>query len=51
MAVVINGSSGITTNDGSVFTDSSGNSGIGLSNPAVKLDVDGQISGKFSAIY
>ena len=41
MAVTINGSSGVTTNDGSVFTDASGNVGIGTSSPAQKLEVNG----------
>jgi hypothetical protein len=35
MPVTINGSTGLTTNNGSVFTDASGNAGVGTSNPAV----------------
>jgi hypothetical protein len=38
MTVTINGSTGITAN-GSVFTDASGNVGIGTSSPASKLQV------------
>jgi hypothetical protein len=37
MAVTIDGSSGLTTNDGSVFTDASGNVGIGTSSPTSPL--------------
>lgn len=43
MAVTINGSSGLTSNDGSVFTDASGNVGIGTSSPVHKLDVRGNM--------
>ena len=48
MSVTINGSSGLTANDGSVFTNASGNVGIGTGSPAGKLDVNGNIyvSGK-----
>ena len=44
MAVTINGSSGITANDGSVFTNAQGNVGIGTSSPTAKLDVVGNIA-------
>ena len=41
MPVTINGSSGITANDGSVFTNASGNVGVGTGTPTsgVKMDV------------
>ena len=39
MPVTINGSSGLTANDGSVFTDSSGNVGIGTGSPAAPLQI------------
>ena len=39
MAVTINGSSGLTANDGSVFTDASGNVGIGTGSPQGTLHV------------
>jgi hypothetical protein len=39
MAVTINGSSGLTANDGSVFTDASGNVGIGTSSPQANLQI------------
>lgn len=39
MPVTINGSSGITANDGSVFTNASGNVGIGTSSPAMPVHV------------
>jgi hypothetical protein len=41
MPVTINGSSGLTANDGSVFTTVGGNSGIGTGSPIYKLEVDG----------
>jgi hypothetical protein len=41
MAVTIDGSAGISTNDGSVFTNASGNVGIGTSSPAAKVDNTG----------
>jgi len=41
MPVTIDGSSGLTANDGSVFTNASGNVGIGTSSPGQKLDVIG----------
>lgn len=46
MPVTINGSSGITANDGSVFTNASGNVGIGTASPNSfgKLAVAGNIS-------
>jgi hypothetical protein len=40
MAVTINGSSGLTANDGSVFTDASGNVGIGTSSPGRNLTIN-----------
>jgi hypothetical protein len=40
MPVTINGSTGLTTNDGSVFTDSSGRVGIGTNTPTSKLQVN-----------
>lgn len=40
MAVTINGTTGVTTNN-SVYTDASGNTGIGTTSPAHKLDVNG----------
>jgi hypothetical protein len=39
MTVTINGSSGLTTNDGSVFADASGNVGIGTSSPSFKMQI------------
>lgn len=39
MPVTINGSSGLTANDGSVFTNASGNVGIGTNSPLCNLDV------------
>lgn len=41
MPVTINGSSGITANNGSVFTNASGDVGIGTGSPTQKLDVRG----------
>lgn len=41
MPVTINGSTGLTANDGSVFTNSSGNVGIGTNTPSQKLHVAG----------
>jgi hypothetical protein len=46
MPVTINGSTGLTSNSGSVFTDANGNAGIGTSNPTARLHVvsgNGQI--------
>lgn len=45
MPVTINGSSGLTANNGSVFTNASGNVGIGTSTPSCILDVTGTGSG------
>jgi hypothetical protein len=39
MAITLNGSTGLTANDGSVFTDASGNVGIGTGSPANLLHV------------
>jgi hypothetical protein len=43
MTVTINGSSGLTANDGSVFTTAAGLVGIGTSSPTAKLDVVGSV--------
>ena len=43
MSVTINGTTGVTTNN-SVYTDASGNTGIGTTSPATKLDVNGNIA-------
>lgn len=43
MPVTINGSSGITTNSGSVFTNASGDVGVGTGSPTQKLDVRGNV--------
>jgi hypothetical protein len=37
MPVTINGSTGLTANDGSVFTNASGNVGVGTSSPTARL--------------
>jgi len=65
MAIVLDGDTGITTNGGytgdgvsfadetpanTLVTTSGGSVGVGKSNPATKLDVDGQISGKFADV-
>ena len=42
MAVTINGTTGVTTNN-SVYTDASGNTGIGTSSPSQKLEVAGNV--------
>ena len=39
MPVTINGSTGLTANNGSVFTNASGNVGIGTSSPTKKLEI------------
>jgi hypothetical protein len=39
MPVTINGSTGLTSNSGSVFTDASGNVGIGTGSPGRALDI------------
>jgi len=44
MTVTINGSSGLTANDGSVFTTAAGLVGIGTSSPGYKLTVNGRMS-------
>jgi hypothetical protein len=41
MPVTINGSTGLTSNNGSVFTDSNGNVGINTSTPASRLTIFG----------
>lgn len=41
MPVTINGSTGLTSNNGSVFTDSNGNAGIGTSTPVERLQIVG----------
>jgi hypothetical protein len=43
MSVTINGTTGVTTNN-SVYTDASGNTGIGTSSPTVKLQVSGAMA-------
>lgn len=40
MPVTINGSSGLTANNGSVFTDGSGNVGIGTTTPSYPLHIN-----------
>jgi hypothetical protein len=49
MAITLNGSTGLTANDGSVFTNASGNVGIGTGSPAQKLDVVGAAQISFSS--
>ena len=41
MPIVLNGTTGLTANDGSVFTNASGNVGIGTSSPGARLDITG----------
>ena len=41
MPITLNGSTGLTANDGSVFTNASGNVGIGTTSPSNKLDIVG----------
>jgi len=50
MPVTINGSSGVTANDGSVFTTASGNVGIGTSSPGQRLQITNTSSSGFAAI-
>lgn len=50
MTVTINGSSGLTANNGSVFTDSSGNVGIGTGSPGQRLQISNTSSSGFAAI-
>jgi hypothetical protein len=57
MPVTIDGSSGLTANNGSVFTNASGNVGIGTSSPfsfgtgSTVLDIKAQASEKYGALF
>ena len=48
MPVTINGSTGLTANDGSVFTNASGNVGIGTSSPSAKLSIAGSTASDYT---
>lgn len=50
MAVTINGSTGVTTNN-SVYTDASGNTGIGTTSPSNKLVVSDNTAGVVVGIF